>query len=97
MLILWSAHARMDILEILAYFASLNDLSTGKSIVSRIMLSIDRLAEYPLSGRQGHIEGTREILVKNLPYLLVYRMLSSSIEVVRVFHTPRLFPESLDR
>ena len=97
MLILWSLHARQDLLEILAYFTSLEDVETGKSIVSRIILSVDRLAEYPLSGRQGRIAGTREILVRTLPYLLVYRNSPQSVEIARVFHTSKLFPESLER
>ena len=96
MLIKWSRTAREDMLGVLAYFAALGEAETGRSIVSALMEATERLSAFPLSGRQGRIENTREMIPAKLPYILVYRIvLPDAVEIVRILHTSRLFPHSL--
>ena len=96
MLITWSRHAREDILGILAYFTSLDEAKTGRSIVSALIQTTERLSTFPLAGRQGRIENTREIIPHKIPYILVYRIIApSAVEIARIMHTSRLFPKSL--
>ena len=49
--------------------------------------------EQPNLGRPGRIPGTRELVVANLPYILPYRVRSDTVEILRVFHTSRKWPE----
>ena len=51
------------------------------------------LGEQPNLGRPGRIPGTRELVVANLPYILPYRVRSDTVEILRVFHTSRKWPE----
>lgn len=51
------------------------------------------LGEQPNLGRPGRIPGTRELVVANLPYILPYRVRSDGVEILRVFHTSRKWPE----
>ena len=53
------------------------------------------LGEQPNMGRPGRIPGTRELVVANLPYILPYRVRNDAIEILRVFHTARKWPEIL--
>ena len=53
------------------------------------------LGEQPNLGRPGRIPGTRELVVANLPYILPYRVRNDAIEILRVFHTARKWPEIL--
>ena len=53
----------------------------------RIRRATRQLAEFPMAGRLGHVEGTREVVVSNLPYLVVYRVTEDSVEILRVLHT----------
>jgi plasmid stabilization system protein ParE len=39
--------------------------------------------------------GTRELLIGELPYAIPYRMLEQDIEILRVLHTSRRWPENL--
>ncbi len=96
MLIDWAESADSDLAEILAYFIARGDEATGKSIVSRLIKSVAPLQTHPLAGRVGRIDGTRELLPRKLPYLLVYQIVSPDmVAIVRVIHTSRLFPETL--
>lgn len=96
MLIDWAESADCDLSDILAYFISLDDEPTGKDIVSRLIKAAGRLSRFPLSGKPGRIRGTREIIIPTLPYALIYHIRSPElVEVVRVLHTSRLWPESL--
>lgn len=96
MLIDWAASADDDLTKILAYFARQGDAATGEWIVGRLIRSVGILADQPLAGKSGRINGTRELIPRKLPYVLVYQISSPEIvEVVRVLHTSRLFPETL--
>ena len=97
MLIRWSLAADNDLAEILAYFISIAEEESGKSVVSQLIKSASRLAQYPLSGRPGRLQGTREIILRKLPYILVYRIVSSElVEISRALHTSRLWPNIFD-
>jgi plasmid stabilization system protein ParE len=72
------------------------DDAAGKAVVSRLIKSVSLLRSHPLSGRIGRIAGTRELFPRNLSYVLVYHIPSPAmVEIVRVIHTSRLFPETL--
>ena len=59
------------------------------SVYLRIRASVNRLASFPSSGRAGRVQGTREVLVEGLPYIVIYRIQEGIVEVLRVFHTSR--------
>ena len=46
-------------------------------------------------GRPGRVPGTREHMVTGTPYLLPYRVRDGVVEVLRVFHAARKWPEEL--
>lgn len=45
-----------------------------------------RLLDFPESGRIGQVPGTRELVVTNLPYIVVYRVNGDTVEILRVMH-----------
>ena len=97
MLIKWSLAAGNDLAEILAYFIGIAEEESGKSVVSQLIKSAGRLARYPLSGKPGRLQGTREIILRKLPYILVYRIASPElVEISRALHTSRLWPDVFD-
>jgi len=60
----------------------------------RIRSAVLRLLDFPESGRMGQVPGTRELVVANLPYIVVYRVTGDVVEILRVFHTASDWPTS---
>ena len=52
------------------------------------------LAEHPRIGRPGRVADTRELVISGLPYILPYRVASDRVEIIRVLHSARSWPES---
>lgn len=61
--------------------------------LKRIFKAPEHLATLPGAGKPGRIPRTREWLVKDTPYALIYRVLSARVEILRVMHGSRQFPE----
>ena len=63
-------------------------------VFRRIVATTKRLCgHFPTSGRPGQIDGTRELVVPGFPYVIVYRVSANAVEILRVFHTSRDWPE----
>jgi toxin ParE1/3/4 len=58
----------------------------ARNVADRIERSVSRLAEFPASGPEGTVQGTREVVVTGLPYVLVYRVVGSEVHILRLFH-----------
>lgn len=54
------------------------------------------LATHPHMGRPGRIAGTRELVVTRFSYILPYRVRGSAVEILRVLHTARKWPNRMD-
>ena len=65
----------------------------ARCVFMRIVATASRLGQFPHSGRPGQIQGTRELVVPGLPYVIVYRVGPAAVEILRVFHTSRDWPE----
>ena len=63
------------------------------AIVERIVASVERLGRHPASGRPGRVPGTRELVVSGTPYLVPYRVRGETVDILRVFHAARKWPE----
>ncbi len=50
-----------------------------------------RLSDYPLLGKSGLIEGTRE-LIPHKNYRLVYALHQDAVWILALVHTSRLWP-----
>jgi plasmid stabilization system protein ParE len=48
-----------------------------------------------MSGRLGRIEGTRELVVPGLPYIILYSVAEDAILISAVIHTSRKWPKKL--
>lgn len=92
--IAWTPQARADVEAIYAYIARDSERSADL-VAARIVHAVDRLAEFPRSGRSvpelGR-EDVREVIRGH--YRIVYRYgeVADDVHVLTVFHGARLFP-----
>ncbi len=59
----------------------------------KIRDAVNQLAQYPFMGRYGRVEGTREFVIANTPYLVIYRVKEETVQIIRVLHASRKYPE----
>jgi plasmid stabilization system protein ParE len=45
-------------------------------------------------GRVGRVEATRELVISNTSYLIIYRVKEESVEILRILHSSRKYPEN---
>lgn len=92
----WSVESGLDLREIKAYIAQ-DDPLVAARVVREIRIVTTALVDNPLIGRPGEIEGTRELMVGRLPYLIVYRIREKAVRILAVVHTARLWQSGFDR
>ena len=52
---------------------------------------------FPLLGRAGLVEDTREFAISGLPYTIIYRIVSETeLDVLTVVHQHQLYPKGGD-
>jgi addiction module RelE/StbE family toxin len=90
----WLTLAAQDLEQAEAYIAQENPTS-AVHIVLRIIEAVELLADQPGIGRPGRIEGTRELVVEGTPFIVPYRQKDAYIEILRVYHQSRCWPDTL--
>lgn len=94
MKIVWTPEAEHDRAAIWNYLHARNPAAAAR--VDRLFGdAVARLAEFPLLGRVGQIEGTRE-LIPHRRYRLVYEIIDDTIWILVLIHTARLWPPARD-
>jgi toxin ParE1/3/4 len=88
----WSSAAVAD-LESVAQYIQLNNPKAAVRTADRIEAATLNLRQFPNVGRPGEVIGTREIPVNGVPYIIVYRVSAGEVQILRVFHTSRDWPE----
>ena len=93
MRIIWTVSALRDLAEIREYIETISPVAAPE-VASKILDAVGRLEADPRTGRPGRIPGTRELVVAHSPYLIPYRIRGSAIELLRVLHGRRKWPEN---
>jgi len=96
--ILWSPEAIEDLNSVRAYISQDNP-SVARTVVLHILHilhSIEQLLpDNPQIGRSGRVPGTRELVIPKMPFIVPYRLQRNVIQILRVYHGARRWPESL--
>ena len=92
MRLVWTTAAAADLEQISDYLYEHNP-GLALPTVRSIFESASELKEFPSRGRPGRKEGTRELVLTSLPYLIVYEISGQSVHVLRVLHGARRWPE----
>ena len=91
----WTRLAERDFDEIAAYIGQDNPAAACRVVLELIDQVETRLPVHPAFGRAGRVIGTRELVIGELPYVIPYRVRGQDIEILRVLHTSRRWPEKL--
>lgn len=80
-------------LEAEAEYIARDDPKAAASVVQKIYDAVMSLEQHLALGRPGRVPETRELIVSGTPYIIPYRVKGKRIEVLRVFHSARRWPE----
>ena len=95
MRLIWSPEARHDLREIVLCLADKNPYA-AKALYERIEDAAASLIDNSYIGRPGRVPGTRELVIPNTHYILPYQTQPDRVEVLRVYHGARRWPENFD-
>jgi toxin ParE1/3/4 len=82
--LVWSEDAETDLDAITDYIAR-DDVTAAIGVRDEIESQIERLREFPYSGRDGRLKGTRELVVARTSFIVIYTV-NEAIVLVRVLH-----------
>jgi toxin ParE1/3/4 len=92
--IFWSPEAIQDLISLRAYIAE-ESPAGAQRVALRILHDVENLLPTnPHMGRAGRAPGTRELVIPRTPYIVPYRVQHGTIEILRVYHAARRWPDS---
>ncbi|MGB9407956.1 MAG: type II toxin-antitoxin system RelE/ParE family toxin [Terracidiphilus sp.] len=81
----WTPAAADDLESIGDYLAQ-HLPAFAQSTILEIYQAILTLRSTPYRGRAGREEGTRELVLSRLPYIVVYRVRDNDVEILHIYH-----------
>ncbi len=90
----WTRAASLDLESVEEYISRDNPDSAIDTILE-IIRDVERLANHPGIGRPGRVEGTRELVLTGLPYVVPYVHRDDTIIILRALHGAMKWPRRL--
>jgi toxin ParE1/3/4 len=75
-----------------AKYISQDSPAAAARTVAAIVHAVELLKQSPALGRPGRVPGIRELLVRDTPHIVPYRVRDDAVELLRVFHAARKWP-----
>jgi toxin ParE1/3/4 len=90
----WSPEAVADLVALRAYIEQ-EDPAAAQRVALHIARNVETLLpNHPNMGRPGRVPGTRELVIPNTPFIVPYRVVGSAIQILRVYHAARRWPDA---
>jgi toxin ParE1/3/4 len=93
--VVWTRRSLRELAAIGDYIAQHNPLAAARVVKEIHRRTVQLLSANPFIGRSGEIEGTRELVLPNLTYIVAYRVRDDQVEVLFVQHAAREWPDEI--
>jgi len=87
----WTTPAAQDLEEITLYIQRDSE-SAALAVAKTLFDAANSLELLPSRGRVGRAPGTRELVVPGLPYIVVYKVTKTAIQILHIYHGARNWP-----
>ena len=87
----WTTPAAEDLYKIVEHIQKDNP-AAAVEVANILFDGCGTLTKFPRRGRKGRIEGTRELVLPNLPYIVVYKVHDEILEILRIYHGAQDWP-----
>lgn len=91
----WTDFAAKDLDNIETYIATENSPLVAVDVVLKVINSSELiLSTHPQAGRPGRVNGTRELVIDGIPFVLIYRIVDrlDQVQILRVLHDAQQWP-----
>lgn len=88
----WTRLAKADASAIFDWIVAENPEAADR-LIEEIGHQVQRLAAHPGLGRPGRCAGTRELVIAGTPYIATYRLRGGEVQILRIVHGARQWPE----
>jgi toxin ParE1/3/4 len=82
----WSVRASTELIRIIEFYSLEASAIVAEEAYVAIEKAVQLIQSNPLQYREGKRKGTREYIVRRFPHIVVYRVRTSKIQIVRVLH-----------
>jgi toxin ParE1/3/4 len=76
----------LDDLDAAGEFIARDNPEVASRVLKRIWNAMQLLAEHPDAGRPGRVPGTRELVIAATPFIIPYRVVENTVQILRVLH-----------
>ena len=87
----WSPEAAADFTAMIQYIRQDNSPAALR-VARTIYQAVTQLKVFPNRGRPGRVDGTRELPLSPLPFVVVYRVGEDAVEIARLLHGAQHWP-----
>ncbi len=88
----WARDAASDLDSIEEYIGRNNPEAAFRAL-AEIVGQVEILTQHPGIGRPGRVDGTRELVIAGLPYVVAYLHRDDTVTVLRVLHGAMKWPK----
>ena len=89
----WTRQSLQDLKHLHEFIVEENPEAAREMIARVYEAATEHLAMHPRMGKEGRVTGTRELILAGTPYILVYVLEGSGIQIVTVLHSSRRWPD----
>ncbi|MGA2590093.1 MAG: type II toxin-antitoxin system RelE/ParE family toxin [Bryobacteraceae bacterium] len=87
----WTPNAADDLARIVERIRQDNP-AAAQRVATRIYTAVAELRKFPLHGRIGLANNTRELVFPPWPYIAVYEIIEDQVQVLRIRHASQDWP-----
>ena len=88
----WTIPAAQDLEELTLYIRRDSE-AAALAVAKALFEAANSLDLLPSRGRVGRIPGTRELVVPGLPYIILYEIADTAVQIHHIFHGARNWRE----
>ena len=87
----------LDDLDAAGEFIARDNPEAASRVLKRIWDAVQLLADHPDAGRAGRVPGTRELVIADTPFIIPYRVVENTVQILRVLHGKRKWPQRISK
>jgi len=90
--VIWTKES-LETLDLIYEYISKDSTNPAEKVISQIINAANlNIKNFPHIGRTGRIFGTREYVISEYPYVIIYAVKKNNIYIIRVMHSSMKYP-----